>query len=127
MLPVVEPDGRVTAQQIVVYTLMLITSQPVTNGSRNVGPDLSSRRRAARAALSLQQLRAAFSMSRQHARRLLLASVLYLPLLFILMVLNGKSPIRVVCRDQIPTRRGNRWDEFLRLLSGSSHYCQLFR
>jgi protoheme IX farnesyltransferase len=24
MLPVVEPDGRVTAQQIVVYTLMLI-------------------------------------------------------------------------------------------------------
>jgi len=33
-------------------------------------------------------LRAAFSMSRQHARRLLLASVLYLPLLFILMVLN---------------------------------------
>jgi heme O synthase-like polyprenyltransferase len=27
-------------------------------------------------------------MSRQHARRLLLASVLYLPLLFVLMVLN---------------------------------------
>jgi hypothetical protein len=27
-------------------------------------------------------------MSRQHARSLLLASVLYLPLLFILMVLN---------------------------------------
>jgi protoheme IX farnesyltransferase len=34
-------------------------------------------------------LRAAFSMSRQWARRLLLASVLYLPLLFLLMVLNG--------------------------------------
>jgi protoheme IX farnesyltransferase len=33
-------------------------------------------------------LRAAFSQSRQQARRLLLASVLYLPLLFILMVLN---------------------------------------
>jgi len=33
-------------------------------------------------------IRAAFSMSRQQARRLLLASVLYLPLLFILMVLN---------------------------------------
>jgi protoheme IX farnesyltransferase len=33
-------------------------------------------------------LRTAFSMSRQQARRLLLASVLYLPLLFILMVLN---------------------------------------
>jgi protoheme IX farnesyltransferase len=34
-------------------------------------------------------LRAAFSMSRQHARRLLLASVLYLPLLFSLMVFNS--------------------------------------
>jgi protoheme IX farnesyltransferase len=33
--------------------------------------------------------RAAFSMSRQQARRLLLASVLYLPLLFILMVFNS--------------------------------------
>jgi protoheme IX farnesyltransferase len=33
-------------------------------------------------------IRAAFSMSRQQARRLLLASVLYLPLLFILMVVN---------------------------------------
>jgi protoheme IX farnesyltransferase len=33
-------------------------------------------------------IRAAFSQSRQQARRLLLASVLYLPLLFILMVLN---------------------------------------
>src|SRR5205085_2788461 len=33
-------------------------------------------------------LRAAFSRSRQQARRLLLASVLYLPLLFILMVLD---------------------------------------
>jgi protoheme IX farnesyltransferase len=33
-------------------------------------------------------LRAAFSKSRQQARQLLLASVLYLPLLFVLMVLN---------------------------------------
>jgi len=33
-------------------------------------------------------IRAAFSMSRQQAKQLLLASVLYLPLLFILMVVN---------------------------------------
>jgi len=33
-------------------------------------------------------LRAAFSKSRQAARQLLLASVIYLPLLFILMVLD---------------------------------------
>ena len=33
-------------------------------------------------------IRAAISLSRQEARKLLLASVIYLPLLFILMVLN---------------------------------------
>ena len=88
MLPVVEPDGRVTAQQIVVYTLMLI---PVSLLPWVLG--MSGRIYLVGAALLgllflYSSLRAAFSMSRQHARRLLLASVLYLPLLFILMVLN---------------------------------------
>ena len=89
MLPVVEPDGRVTAQQIVVYTLMLlpVSLLPVALGM--------SGRIYLYGAIVLgllflySSLRAAFSMSRQQARRLLLASVLYLPLLFILMVLNG--------------------------------------
>ena len=88
MLPVVEPDGRVTAQQIVVYTLMLL---PVSLLPTVLG--MSGRIYLAGAALLgllflYSSLRAAFSMSRQQARRLLLASVLYLPLLFILMVLN---------------------------------------
>ena len=88
MLPVVEPDGRVTAQQIVVYTLMLL---PVSLLPSVLG--MSGRIYLVGAALLgllflYSSLRAAFSMSRQHARRLLLASVLYLPLLFILMVLN---------------------------------------
>ena len=89
MLPVVEPDGRVTAQQIVVYTLMLlpVSLLPVALGMAG--------RIYLYGALALgllflySSLRAAFSMSRQQARRLLLASVLYLPLLFILMVLNA--------------------------------------
>jgi heme o synthase len=88
MLPVVEPDGRVTAQQIVVYTLMLL---PVSLLPAYMG--MSGRIYLVGAiVLGLlflySSLRAAFSMSRQQARRLLLASVLYLPLLFILMVLN---------------------------------------
>lgn len=88
MLPVVEPDGRVTAQQIVVYTLMLI---PVSLLPTVLG--VSGRIYFFGAiALGLlflySSIRAAFSMSRQHARQLLLASVLYLPLLFILMVVN---------------------------------------
>src|SRR5215211_922930 len=88
MLPVVEPDGRVTAQQIVVYTLMLL---PVSLLPTALG---MSGRVYLYGAIALgllflySSLRAAFSMSRQEARRLLLASVLYLPLLFILMVLN---------------------------------------
>ena len=88
MLPVVEPNGRVTAQQIVVYTLMLlpVSLLPVALGMAG--------RVYLYGAIVLgllflySSLRAAFSMSRQQARRLLLASVLYLPLLFILMVLN---------------------------------------
>ncbi|HTG93470.1 MAG TPA: heme o synthase [Pyrinomonadaceae bacterium] len=88
MLPVVEPNGRVTAQQIVVYTLMLI---PVSLLPTVLG---MSGRVYLYGAIVLgllflySSIRAAFSMSRQQARRLLLASVLYLPLLFILMVLN---------------------------------------
>ena len=89
MLPVVQPDGRVTAQQIVVYTLMLL---PVSLLPTVMG--MSGRIYFVGAiVLGLlflySSLRAAFSMSRQHARRLLLASVLYLPLLFLLMVLNS--------------------------------------
>lgn len=88
MLPVVEPDGRVTAQQIVVYTLMLI---PVSLLPTVLG--LSGRIYFFGAlvlglAFLYSSVRAAFSMSRQQARQLLLASVLYLPLLFILMVVN---------------------------------------
>ncbi len=88
MLPVVEPDGRVTAQQIVVYTVLLL---PVSLLPAALG---ISGRVYLYGAIVLgllflySSLRAAFSKSRQEARRLLLASVIYLPLLFILMVIN---------------------------------------
>jgi protoheme IX farnesyltransferase len=88
MLPVVEPDGRVTGQQIIVYSVMLIPVSllPVILGI--------SGKFYLIAALLLGLLflasavRAALSKSNQHARQLLLASVLYLPLLFGVMVLN---------------------------------------
>ena len=88
MLPVVEPDGRVTAQQIVVYTVLLL---PVSLIPAVLG---ISGRVYLYGAIVLgllflySSVRAALSKSRQEARRLLLASVIYLPLLFILMVLN---------------------------------------
>lgn len=88
MLPVVEPDGRVTGQQIVVYTVLLL---PVSLLPTVLG---ISGRAYLYGAIVLGLLflysgvRAAFTKSRQEARRLLLASVIYLPLLFILMVLD---------------------------------------
>jgi protoheme IX farnesyltransferase len=88
MLPVVEPDGRVTGQQIILYSLMLL---PVSLLPTFLG--LSGKIYLV-AALILgllflaSSIRAALSKSNQHARQLLLASVLYLPLLFGVMVLN---------------------------------------
>jgi len=88
MLPVVEPDGRVTGQQIILYALMLV---PVSLLPTVLG--LSGRIYLI-AALVLgilflaSSIRAALSKSNQHARQLLLASVIYLPLLLGVMVLN---------------------------------------
>src|SRR3989449_1680741 len=88
MLPVVEPDGRVTGQQIILYSLMLL---PVSLLPAVLG--LSGRIYLITAlALGLLFLaigiRVALSKSNQHARQLLVASVFYLPLLFGVMVLN---------------------------------------
>src|SRR5205809_3173421 len=77
MLPVVEPDGLVTGQQIIAYTLMLV---PVSLLPTFLGV---AGRFYLFAALLLGLLflasgiRAALSNSNQHARQLLLASVLY--------------------------------------------------
>jgi protoheme IX farnesyltransferase len=88
MLPVVEPDGRVTGQQIILYSLMLL---PVSLLPTFLG--LSGRIYLVAAMILgllflASSIRAALSKSNQHARQLLLASVLYLPLLFGVMVLN---------------------------------------
>jgi heme o synthase len=88
MLPVVEPEGRVTAQQIVVYTVLLlpVSFLPAALGTSGkiylVGAIVLG------LLFLYSSVRAAMSKSRQEAKRLLLASVIYLPLLFILMVVN---------------------------------------
>ena len=88
MLPVVEPEGRVTAQQIVVYTLMLVpvslipTAIGISGSIYFIGAIILG------LLFLYSSMCAALSKTRQAARRLLLASVLYLPLLFVLMVLN---------------------------------------
>jgi protoheme IX farnesyltransferase len=88
MLPVVEPDGRVTGQQIITYTVMLVPVSllPAVTGLAG------SIYLAGAAVLGLGFLyfsaRAALVRTTWQARRLLLASVIYLPILFGLMVLD---------------------------------------
>jgi len=88
MLPVVEPDGRVTAQQIVVYTILLLPVSLLPTALGISGKVYLYGAIVLGLLFLYSSVRAAFSKSRQEARRLLLASVIYLPLLFILMVLD---------------------------------------
>lgn len=88
MLPVVEPDGRVTSQQIVIYTLMLLPVSLLPYALGISGKVYLIGAGVLGLLFLYSSVRAAISLSRQEARKLLLASVIYLPLLFILMVLN---------------------------------------
>lgn len=88
MLPVVEPEGRVTSQQIVVYTVMLLPVSLLPTFVNIAGRVYLWGAVILGLLFLYSSIRAAISKSRQSARQLLLASVIYLPLLFILMVLN---------------------------------------
>lgn len=88
MLPVVEPEGRITGQQIIAYTLMLLPVSLIPTWIGISGKIYFYGAIFLGLLFLYSSITAALSKSRQQARRLLLASVLYLPLLFGLMVLN---------------------------------------
>jgi len=88
MLPVVEPEGRVTGQQIVVYTIMLLPISLLPTVLGTSGKIYLFGAAILGLLFLYSSIRAAISKTRQSARQLLLASVIYLPLLFILMVLD---------------------------------------
>ncbi len=88
MLPVVEPECRITARQIVIWSLLLV---PVSLFPAVLGTTGAVYFYGAFVLGILflgTSIHAALAHTRQGARRLLLASVLYLPVLFGLMVLN---------------------------------------
>lgn len=98
MLPVVEPDGRSTARQILFYSLGLIPVSllPVFFGMS--GRIYFAAALLLGAALFYYSYRLATftatpssASSKSRARQLLQATVFYLPLLFALMMLNGVS------------------------------------
>jgi protoheme IX farnesyltransferase len=86
MLPVVEPTGRLTAQQIVVFAVMLlpISLAPFFVGLANwmylPGAVILS------SWFLLESIKTAKLKTDKSARRLLLVSVIYLPLIYGLMV-----------------------------------------
>jgi protoheme IX farnesyltransferase len=88
MLPVVEPQGKVTSQQIVSYTLMLLPMSLLPTFVSLAGWVYFAGALALGLGFLFFSAHTALSISTWRARRLLLASVLYLPALFALMVVN---------------------------------------
>lgn len=88
MLPVVEPEGRVTSQQIVAYTLLLLPVSLMPTFLNIAGQVYLVGAIVLGIAFLIFSLRAALRRTKWEARQLLLASVLYLPILFALMVFN---------------------------------------
>ncbi|CAN5586620.1 heme o synthase [soil metagenome] len=90
MLPVIEPQGKITAQQIVIFTLLLIpvSFAPYFLGIAGVVYLIGA------CILGMWFLSASIQAARaktnENARKLLLVSVIYLPIIFALMVFNHK-------------------------------------
>jgi len=88
MLPVVEPAGKITAKQIVIFTILLL---PISVAPFFIG--LAGLVYLIGASLLgiwflSASINAARAKSNEKARKLLLVSVIYLPLIFLLMVFN---------------------------------------
>jgi protoheme IX farnesyltransferase len=90
MLPVVEAKGEITARQIVLYTAVLLPVSLVPTLVGIAGPVYFFGAMILGVLFLLSSITAAVSKTRQRARQLLLASVVYLPLLFVLMVFNSR-------------------------------------
>ena len=90
MLPVIEPEGRITARQIVLFAIMTV---PVSLAPFFFG--LSGWVFLAVASILgiwflVESIRTARSRTPRMARRLLLVSVIYLPIIFAAMVLDKR-------------------------------------
>ena len=90
MLPVVEPEGKITARQLVIFTVLLlpVSLAPFFIGMAGIvyliGASLLG------IWFLMASIKAARAKSIEQSRKLLLVSVLYLPVIFALMVFNHK-------------------------------------
>jgi len=88
MLPVVEPDGKSTARRILLYSIALIPISLMPKFFAMAGNVYLYGALALGLVFVYYGLRIRTDRTRQQARRVLLASVAYLPLLFTLMLFD---------------------------------------
>jgi protoheme IX farnesyltransferase len=92
MLPVVEPDGESTARQILLYSVLLIPISLLPNWLGMTGTLYAVGAIAMGLVFLYSGLRVSLDRTNARARRVLLASVLYLPVIYCLMILD---PVRL--------------------------------
>ena len=88
MLPVVEPDGKSTARRILLYSIALIPISLMPKFFAMAGNVYLYGALALGLVFLYYGLRIRWDRTRQQARRVLLASVVYLPVLFSLMLFD---------------------------------------
>jgi protoheme IX farnesyltransferase len=88
MLPVVEPDGESTARRILLYSLILIPISMVPKFLAMTGNLYLAGALALGLLFLYAGVRVSLDRTRQQARLVLLASVIYLPVLYGLMLLD---------------------------------------
>ncbi len=89
MLPVVEPDGKSTGRQAVLYALALLPVSLLPASLGLAGTTYFAGALVLGVLFAVYSVVFARSMSERAARRLLLASVVYLPALLVVMVLDS--------------------------------------
>lgn len=88
MLPVIEPDGKATARQIVICGLLLIPASLAPSVLGMAGAVYLFGALVLGLVFLYTGLRVAFERTRRSARHVLLASVIYLPVLYGLLLVD---------------------------------------
>jgi protoheme IX farnesyltransferase len=92
MLPVVEPDGESTARQILLFSILLIPISLLPKLMGMTGTIYLVGALAMGIAFLYSGIQVLLNKTKLRARRVLLTSVVYLPVLYLLMVLD---PVRL--------------------------------
>jgi heme o synthase len=92
MLPVVEPDGESTARQILLYSILLIPISLLPKWIGMTGSIYMVGAIALGLVFLYAGIRVSLDRTKLRARRVLLASVVYLPALYALMLIDPVRP-----------------------------------